>query len=235
MMDVESFKPLFHESWHDKIMPFIESKECDVIYKHLKRRSGRGKKIAPSHINTFRAFIETPLNEVKVIMMGLCPYHSFRNGKPVADGLLMSTRGTGKIQPSLDKFYDGLKRELSPNEDIIKLPDLAYLAHQGVFLGNVALTVEANKPMSHNKIWEPFTRYLFEEVFDDNKVPVIFLGKEAAKFKRFVIPFSWIFELSHPASASYREDEWDSEGVFTTVNHLLSLNKQSEINWLKHS
>ena len=43
----EKFKDQFHESWHDKMRPFIESEECDKIYAYLKKEGGRGKKIAP--------------------------------------------------------------------------------------------------------------------------------------------------------------------------------------------
>ena len=42
-MQFEKFKNLFHESWHDKMRPFIESEECDDIYKFLKSESQRGK------------------------------------------------------------------------------------------------------------------------------------------------------------------------------------------------
>jgi hypothetical protein len=45
-------------------------------------------------------------------------------------------------------------------------------------------------------------------------------------------PLTWSFELSHPASASYKQTDWDSEGVFTKVNEILKDNKQTPIYWL---
>jgi uracil DNA glycosylase len=63
-------------------------------------------------------------------------------------------------------------------------------------------------------------------------VPVVFLGKEASKFKRFMGPLTWSFELSHPASASYKNAEWDSEGAFTKVNRVLLDEKKTPIYWL---
>jgi hypothetical protein len=44
-MNWEKFKELFHESWHVKMRPFIESKECDDIYEFLKKESKRGIKL----------------------------------------------------------------------------------------------------------------------------------------------------------------------------------------------
>lgn len=71
-MNWEKFKELFHESWHVKMRPFIESKECNDIYEFLKKESKRGKKIAPLSPNVYRCFETTPLDDVKVVMIGMC-------------------------------------------------------------------------------------------------------------------------------------------------------------------
>ena len=111
-MNWDKFKENFHESWHLKMQPFIESEACDKIYAYLKKESQRGKSIAPLSINVYRCFMETPLDEVKVVMLGMCPYHSLKQGFPVADGLLMGCSTTGLLQPSLEKFYQGIEIEL---------------------------------------------------------------------------------------------------------------------------
>ena len=72
-MQFEKFKDLFHESWHDKIRPFIESEECDDIYKFLKSESQRGKMIAPLSVNVYRCFLETSLDDLKLVILGMCP------------------------------------------------------------------------------------------------------------------------------------------------------------------
>jgi uracil-DNA glycosylase len=233
-MQWEKFKDQFHESWHIKMRPFIESKECDDIYEFLKKESKRGKKIAPLSSNTFRAFRETTLDELKVVMMGMCPYHTAKNGVFVADGLLMGCSVTNALQPSLEKFYDALEKEMYNGLNLkrIKSPDVAYLANQGVLMVNAALTTEINKAGSHIALWEPFTRYFFEHVIDTAGVPIVFLGKDAAKYERYVAPFTWTFTLSHPASAAYKQTDWDSEGVFTKVNKLLKENNNYKIIWL---
>lgn len=232
-MNWDNFKSSFHESWHDVIKPFVESEACDEIYAYLKKEGRRGKKIAPLSSATFRCFHETEFDKMRVIIVGMSPYHTFKKGAPVADGLLLSCSVTNSLQPSLDQFYDGIIRELYNDCEIIKDPDLTYLANQGVLLFNSSLTTEMNKAGSHMTIWEPFTRYMFEHVFDGTGIPVVFLGKEAAKFERYVTPFTWKFSISHPASAAYKHTEWDSEGVFTNINKILSDNKKPEINWAK--
>jgi uracil-DNA glycosylase len=233
-MNWELFKEHFHESWHNKMQPFIESEECDLIYKFLKSESRRGKRIAPLYNNVFRCFKETPLNEVNVVMIGMCPYHTFSNYLPVADGLLMGCSITGKLQPSLTKFYEGVTKEFHPGQEKIKEePDVSYLAHQGVLMLNAGLTVELNKAGSHNKIWEPFIKYVMEEILNYTGAPYIFLGKDAAYYERYTIPFSWVFKLSYPASAAYKQGDWDTEGVFGKVNKILKGNNNVTINWLK--
>ncbi len=229
----ETFKDQFHESWHDKIRPFIESKECDEIYSFLKKEGRRGKQIAPLSSETFRCFRETSYDELKLIMLGASPYHTFRNGKPVADGLLMSCSVTGKLQPSLDQFYEAMQREVYKGEEIYREPDLSYLAHQGILLLNASLTTEMNKPSSHIRIWEPFMKYLFLNVLDTTGAPILYLGKDAAKYKKWAAPFTWTFEVSHPASAAYSGTIWDSEGVFIKINTLLKNNNGYTINWSK--
>jgi len=231
----EKFKEYFHESWHIKIRPFIESEECDGIYEFLKKESRRGKKIAPISSNVYRCFKETSLDDLKVVMMGMCPYHSFYNGEPVADGLLMGCSVTGRLQPSLEKFYEGVEKDVynGLNLHYEKSPDVSYLAHQGVLMVNAALTTEMNKAGSHIKLWEPFTKYLLEDVLALTGVPYVFLGKDASVYKRYLPPLSWNFTLSHPASASYKNTDWDTENVFTKVNKILKDNNNFSIEWLK--
>lgn len=233
-MNWEKFKQRFHPSWHDKIKPFIESEECDAIYAFLKKESQRGKKIAPDSINTFRAFFETPLDEVKVIVIGMCPYHTFKFGNSVADGLLMGCSITEEIQPSLDQFYNALEKEFynGLNLNYKKNPDVSYLSKQGVLMLNAALTTEKDKAGSHLELWEPFMKFLFENIFNVMGVPIVFLGKEASKLKKYTGIFMHVFELSHPASASYKNTDWSSEGVFTKVNKIIWETNKDVIQWL---
>lgn len=234
-MNWTKFKDCFHESWHLKMQPFIESEACDNIYKFLKSESQRGKKIAPLSQNVYRCFLETPLDELKVVLMGFCPYHTMKNGSPVADGLLMGCSTTGELQPSLTQFYNAIEKE---NYDGLcaycdkKNPDVGYLARQGVLMFNASLTVEVNKAGSHMDIWEPFTKYVMEEILAPTMVPIVFLGKDASRYAKYTNPFAYTFTTTHPASASYRNTDWESGEVFKMVNKVLKDNNNFQIEWL---
>ena len=233
-MDWNRFSSNFHPSWHASMRPFIESEQCDKIYAYLKAESKRGKQVAPLSMHVWRCFLETPLDDLKAVLVGLCPYHTLKNDAPVADGLLMGCSITEKLQPTLEQFYLGIEKEYynGLNFDIIKDPDVSYLAHQGVLMFNAALTTEINKAGSHLDIWEPLVKYLFEEVISHLGVPIVFLGKDAAKYKKYTGIFAHTFELSHPASASYKGSEWDTEGVFSKVDILLEENNGFSVEWV---
>ena len=229
-MDFEKFAPFIHESWYPKLRKWIESEECDKIYEFLKKETGRGKKLAPLSSNVWKAFLLTPYEEVKVVMVGMAPYHTFtRDNLPVADGILMGCSITKQLQPSLEQFYSAMEKELGV--EIEKTPDLSYLCRQGVLMLNLALTTEKNKPGNHIPLWNPFIKYLFEEVLLTSGIPVVLLGKEASKVKRYLSPFTWTLEVSHPASSAYSGGEWDSEGIFGKINTILKNNNGYEIKW----
>lgn len=234
-MNWDKFKENFHESWHAKMKPFVESEECDKLYAYLKKESKRGKQVAPLSSNVWKAFMLTPMDELKFVLMGMCPYHTFKNGLPVADGLMMSCSITEYLQPSLKQLYKAFETEFHRglNLSYDDTPDLSYLAKQGVLLLNASLTVEKNKAGSHIEIWEPFIKYLFENVIVPLGIPVVFLGKDAGKYQRYMGIFSHSFVISHPASASYKGIDWDSEGVFTKIDQLLMQNNGASIEWLK--
>jgi uracil-DNA glycosylase len=231
----DKFKDMFHESWHDKMRPFIESKECDDIYAYLKSESQRGKQIAPLSHNVFRCFKETPYTDLKVVFIGLCPYHTAYNGVPIADGLMMGCSTTGRLQPSLEQLYGGIEKDIYGGLALgySKVADVSYLAHQGVLMCNAALTTEINKAGSHLHIWEPFMKYLLGEVLAFHNAPVVFFGKEAGKLKRYMSPMTYSYIVSHPASASYKNTDWDPEGVFNKINLHTDAPNGFPIEWLK--
>ena len=235
-MNWYNFEEFFDSSWEKKIKPFIESKECDEIYAELKQRSREGRRIAPLSNLTFKAFKDTPLDEIKVILLSYCPYHSFYNGSPVADGLAFSCSITNKLQPSLEAFYRGLEVELYDglNLEYYKSPDLYYLANQGVLLLNAALTVEKDKAGSHQKIWEPFTKYLIENVFAYTGIPIVLIGKDAQYYERYMTPLTHghIFKIEHPSYAARIQQDWDTKGVFKKITTIVKQNNGYDIKWL---
>jgi uracil-DNA glycosylase len=234
-MNWEKSKHLFHPSHSEWAREFIESKECDEIYSFLQAKKKEGVSIAPSSSVVWRCFKETPLDEIKVVVVGYCPYHTFTNdGYPVADGLALSCGVTNRLQPSLEVFYNGIEKELYPDDYLTRYrdPDLTHLAHQGVLLYNASLTVEEGKPGSHMELWEPLNKYLFKQVFDKLDVPFLFLGNEAARYASILF-FKHNFIISHPASATYSSIEWDTKNAFKKIQRIVKYNTGTEIEWMK--
>lgn len=231
-LDADKFRPLFND-WWPKIEPFFDNGKFDLIYEFLKKESTRGKKISPLSNNVYRCFTETPLKDLKGIICGFCPYHTFYNSMPVADGLALSCGVTNKMQPSLSIMYDEIERSVYDGISLEgeKNPDLTFLANQGILLFNASLTTEMNKAGSHLELWEPFTKYVFEEIFAIERVPIIFLGNEAKKFKKYV-PFTPTFECSHPAYAARMQEEWDSKGAFKKMKQLIKEFNNYDVEWL---
>lgn len=229
-LNKDKFTPLFGD-WWEKIEPFFDEGGFDPIYSHLKQESALGKKIAPLSGNVYRCFIETPIKNLKVVLMGMCPYHSSYDGSPIADGLLMGCTVTNKIQPSLLQFYNAVEKDVYGLAlEAFKTPDVSYLANQGVLMYNAALTTQIGVAGSHMKLWEPFTTYMFKNVFAIEKVPIILLGKDAAKYKDY--SNGWVFTLPHPASAAYKGEVWDTKGVFKQVKEIVKGQTNYELEWL---
>lgn len=214
--------------------PLFLKGEFDRIYSFLKGESDREKKIAPLSSDVYKAFIKTPINKLKCVILGMCPYHSEKDGEYVADGLALSCSKTGILQPSLENLYEAWEDEFNNGLCLScnKQADLSYLAEQGVLLLNAALTVEVGKAGSHNKIWKPFTSHIMS-VIGTMDVPVIFLGNEASEFGWCIEKEENKFFLKHPASASYRKTKWDSESSFTKVNQMLLEKGLEPITWLE--
>lgn len=220
-------------SYSEIIEPFYKKGGIDKIYSFLKEETERGKRISPSSENTFRAFLKTPLNKVRVIVLGFCPYHT----EGVADGLSLSCSLTGKLAPSLEKWYEALEIEFNNGLCLScsKNPDLSYLTSDGgVLLLNSALTVEIGEAGGHNKIWEPFTKCIMTSLGSLN-TPVIFLGARASMFGHLIKNEENIHHLTHPAFASYKKIKWDTGGTFKRVNDILIKRGIEPIEWLKEA
>lgn len=225
-MNFEKFEKYFHSSWHKKIKPFIESEKCDEIYKFLKAESGAGKNLAPLSFNTYRAFLLTPLDELKCVLVGLEPYNKYIEGLPIASGLLLDCSASARVQPELQYFYNGIEKELynGLKLDYIREYDLSYLAKQGVLLLNSSLTVEEGKPGSHIDVWKPFMNYLFKEIIGPTSVPIIFLGEN--------IDFRLVHHNNPVFMTENLKNDWNTEGVFTKVNRLIDNSNNDTIMFL---
>lgn len=141
-----------------------------------------GKAIFPAASAWFRALDLTPLDRVRVVILGQDPYH----GPGQAHGLCFSVPPGVRPPPSLGNIYKELRDDLG-----IDPPGHGCLeswARQGVLLLNSVLTVESGRAASHrDRGWERFTDVVIAQVAARPE-PVVFMlwGSYAQKKAGFV-------------------------------------------------
>ena len=220
--------------WAPLFKPFIEGEQMWKIYEKI-REDSKTDTIVPKSSDTFRAFSTTHPHELKVVFYLMDPYPKrYKEGLYQATGIAMdcSNSPTGKLQPSLELFYDAIERDLG--KKVEQSPNLEYLHQQGVMLLNTDLTCKLNKTESHKGLWEPFQKYFLQEVLR-SKYHIIYVlcGKNSKKMEKYIPPFCRVFKLEHPVAASYAHTHWEHEGVFNKINRILKDNSQREIRWDK--
>jgi len=150
-------------SWYELLKDEFE-KDYFLKLRQFIKNEYKTKQIFPHPKNIFKAFELTPVNDVKVIILGQDPYH----GADQAHGLAFSVQENIKIPPSLSNIYKELYDDL--NIPIKRSGNLEYWAKQGVLLLNSVLTVESGKANSHKNIgWEKFTESVISLISDSNR------------------------------------------------------------------
>lgn len=185
--------------------------------------------IYPPKDMIFNAFKTTPLQNVKVVIVGQDPYH--QPGQ--AHGLCFSVMKPVPPPPSLKNIYKNLE---SDKKLAFKKPahgDLTKWAEQGVFLLNTSLTVEDSKPNSHAECgWQKFTDEVIQ-VINKNCTGVVYLlwGKPAqTKAKSVNSSKNKILKTSHPSPLSASQGFLTSKH-FSECNEYLESIGKTPINW----
>ena len=124
----------------------------------------------------------TPLNTVKVVILGQDPYHNFNQ----AHGMCFSVRPPTVAPPSLVNIYKALKKDYPEFEPPPRNGGLLTpWADRGILLLNTCLTVRAHEANSHaNKGWEKFTQRVIELVAEKRRTGVVFLAWGTSAKKR---------------------------------------------------
>jgi uracil-DNA glycosylase len=179
----------------------------------------------PQHL-VFNAFLLTPYEKVKVVIVGQDPYH----GAGQAHGLSFSVPPGIATPPSLKNIYKEIQTDLgvAPPQDGC----LLHWAQQGVFLLNATLTVRAGEPRSHyGKGWEPFTDAVIRTLAK-REDPIVFLlwGKSAQeKGSQVRGTRHAVFEAAHPSP--YSADRFLGCRHFSKTNQFLQSVGKSPIHW----
>jgi uracil-DNA glycosylase len=140
------------ESWRAALSPVLATAKARWMGGFLKTEEAAGKAIFPPRGTRLAALALTPLDAVKVVILGQDPYH----GPGQAHGLSFSVSRGVRIPPSLANMYKELREDcgITPATH----GDLSHWARQGVLLLNTSLTVEQGLAGSHRQIgWQAIT------------------------------------------------------------------------------
>ena len=217
-----------NNTWNDFFKEIQNEQFCVTLNEFLNREYSENVCYPPREL-LFNAFRLTPLNGVKVVIVGQDPYHEPNQ----AMGLSFSVPNGVRVPPSLVNIYKEIAQEYNIPMNM-NSGDLTYLARQGVLLLNSILSVRAHQPMSHNisEYKEFLARVL--EVLDKQKQPIVFLlwGGPARKLKAYLHnPDHLILECIHPSPLAANHGGWFGNNHFKKANAYLESAGVSPINW----
>ncbi len=190
-----------------------------------------GHEIYPPQDKIFRALDETPMDKLKVVLVGQDPY--INPGQ--AEGLCFSVTNGTPAPPSLQNIFKELVSDIGCPYP--KTTSLLPWAHQGVLLLNTTLTVERGQSNSHaNWGWDRFTHQIFKVASELDR-PVVFIawGRNARDAlaglpvqdpKRNKI----LITSPHPSPFSADKGFFGSK-PFSKANRMLAMMGVEPVNW----
>ena len=183
-------------SWKQALQSEFDEPYFAALVRFLHDEKAAGKVIFPPGGRIFRAFELTPVDSVKVVILGQDPYHGYGQ----AMGLCFSVPEKVPAPPSLRNIFKEIEDDLGVR--MSGSPDLTPWARQGVLLLNAILTVRAGEAASHSTIgWQRFTDAVIRYVSDRCEGVVFLLWGNYARSKRDLIDGSrhLILEAAHPS------------------------------------
>lgn len=214
-------------SWKAALAEEFDKPYFGTLISLLKQEKADGKAIYPPGSLIFNAYDTTPINDVKVVILGQDPYHN----PGQAMGLSFSVPQGVRVPPSLRNIYKELNDSLAiPKPDH---GDLSKWAAQGVFLLNAMLTVEHNNPGSHQRSgWQNFTDASIKAISDRRENVVFLLWGAFAKKKAGLIDQEKHLILDSPHPSPFSADKgFFGNNHFKLANDYLEANGKKPIDW----
>lgn len=187
------------QSWKNALNGYFSSLEFRKLKDFIKQKYVN-KTIYPIKKNIFNAFISTPFDSIKIVILGQDPYHN----PGQAHGLSFSVPDGVIPPPSLKNIYKEIERSLGIKKDMSN-GNLLDWAQQGVLLLNAVLSVEENKPGSHaHHGWEDFTDHVIQKISQEKEHCVFLLWGAYAQKKKKLVDESkhLVLTSAHPSPLS---------------------------------
>jgi uracil-DNA glycosylase len=188
-----------------------------------------GAVVAPSPDKAFAALALTPLERVRVVILGQDPYPTPGH----ANGLAFSYAGAPPLPKSLANIYRELGDDLG--RPVLRQGDLSDWAREGVLLLNTALTVRegASQAGSHLRLgWGAVTDAVIAHVSQARPHVAFLLWGGPAQRKRALIDESRHFVIAspHPSPLSAHRGFFGSK-PFSQANAWLAGVAEKPISW----
>ncbi len=219
------------DSWLEHLEVEFEKPYMIALRQFLLQEKHAGKIIYPKGSDIFAALNLTPLQRVKVVIIGQDPYH----GPGQAHGLCFSVPPGVSAPPSLKNIF----KEIGTDEDV-KIPvysahqcNLVPWARQGILLLNSVLTVEHKKAGSHQgKGWESFTDKIVETLNASREGVVYLLWGSYAQRKGSIVnrQKNLVLTSPHPSPLSAHRGFFGCQH-FSRTNTYLRQHGHREIDW----
>ena len=215
------------KSWFRLLQKEFE-KDYFLDLKEFIRQEYMSKTIYPKANAIFNAFNSTPVDSVKVVIIGQDPYH----GKGQAHGLCFSVPEEVKCPPSLVNIFKELNTDI--NKAVPISGNLQHWADQGVLLLNSTLTVVANNANSHkDSNWSVFTDRAIE-LLSNHRSNIVFLlwGNFAHKKEKLINKNNnhLILKTVHPSPLSAYNGFFGCRH-FSKANDYLLKNGKDTVEW----
>jgi uracil-DNA glycosylase len=218
-----------HESWKALLLGEFDKAYFKAIKSFLLDEKSRGIIIYPPGPQIFAALDSTPVDEVKVVIIGQDPYH----GLGQANGLCFSVSDGIKPPPSLVNIYKEIEEEYGVSVNRTN-GNLEPWAQQGVLLLNAILTVRANEPASHQQIgWQLFTDEIIKRLSKERDHLVFLLWGKYAQSKEELIDSTkhLVLKAAHPSPFSAFNGFFGCRHFISTNAYLTKMGKDP-IDWI---
>lgn len=217
---------IIEESWKQALSAEFEKPYFAALAGLLHREKAQGEVIYPPGNRIFRAFELTPVDKVKVVILGQDPYHEAGQ----AMGLSFSVPQGVPAPPSLKNIFREIETDLGVS--MSGSPDLTPWARQGVLLLNSILTVRQHQAGSHSTIgWTQFTDAVISYVSAHLSGVVFMLWGNFARGKAPLVDTSrhLVLEAAHPSPLA--RGAFFGCRHFSKANEWLSAHGRTPIDW----
>jgi uracil-DNA glycosylase len=212
-------------TWKD--LNFWKTPAWHEVLKTLKAEEGQ---FVPPIEDVFRPLIETPLDKVRVVILGGEPHSMMAN-----DGLAFSyprvVQDPGLLPQTLQNIFEEYEHDLRwPTP---KSGCLDKWAQYGVLLWNATPTVHKSKPRSHVGIgWHELTNEILTTCYNENPNTVFLLWNTARDhYIDFLPEKALIVDAVGPQIMGKDFDQFFGSSPFTKVNSMLVATGQDPIFW----